>query len=283
MASIVCRAVSDVDFSAFTAAFNQAYSDYLTPIMMTVPAFRALIARDNLDLTASVVALDGGEIVGTGLLGIRDRRGWIGGMGVIPGRRRQGTGRLMMRYLLDRARERQLDTVQLEVIEANHGAHALYRQIGFEEQRYLLILEREPGPPPELPALYPVEERPITSLLFYYDTFHEVPNCWQRGLSSLRGLAQHSQGWAALIDGEIASYAVGWANKHEVRLADFATRPGSEQTSAAQSILADLHRRAPDAHGSSYNIAENDPVLPAYVALGYTTSFRQIEMKLALA
>jgi len=282
MAPIVCRAVSDVDFGAFTDAFNLAYSDYFTPIMMSVPAFHALIARDNIDLTASVVALDNETIVGTGLLGIRDQRGWIGGMGVIPERRRQGIGRHMMHYLLDRARERQLDTVQLEVIEANHGAHALYREIGFEDMRFLLILTRDPNVLPDIPAPYPVEERPVDSLFAYYDSFHEVENCWQRGLQSLKGLAHHIQGWVVLENGDVAGYASGWANEFEVRLADFATRPDSEQILVAQSLLAYLHHNAPDAHGASYNIADDDPVLPAYEALGYTTSFRQIEMKLAL-
>lgn len=282
MVAIVCRAVSDVDFGAFTAAFNHAYSDYFTPIMMSVPAFHALIARDDIDLSASVVALEDGTIVGTGLLGIRDQRAWIGGMGVIPERRRQGIGWHMMQYLLDQARDRQLDTVQLEVIEANHGAHALYREIGFEEMRYLLILTRDPDALPDVPAPYPVEERPVDSLFAYYAPFHEVENCWQRGLSSLKGLAQHIQGWVALENGEVVGYAAGWANEVEVRLADFATRPGSEDTRIARSLLAYLHGAMPGAHGASYNIAEDDPVLPAYRAMGYTTSFRQIEMKLVL-
>jgi GNAT superfamily N-acetyltransferase len=55
--------------------------------------------------------MDNGTIIGTGLLGIRGSMGWIGGMGVVPGRRRQGIGRQMMLYLLDRARE-ELDHVR---------------------------------------------------------------------------------------------------------------------------------------------------------------------------
>ncbi|RPJ01801.1 MAG: GNAT family N-acetyltransferase, partial [Chloroflexi bacterium] len=111
MPPVTCCAVSEIDFEDFTAAFNLAYSDYFTRIVMTPTSFRYLMERDDLSFDASVAALDGSAIVGTGLLGIRGKTGWIGGMGVIPNRRRQGVGRQMMRHLLDRARDNGLSEV----------------------------------------------------------------------------------------------------------------------------------------------------------------------------
>ncbi|HVO69098.1 MAG TPA: GNAT family N-acetyltransferase [Aggregatilineaceae bacterium] len=285
MPPVVFRPVSKVDFDAFTAAFNRAYSDYFMPISMTPASFRALMTRDDLDLDVSVAALDNGAIVGTGLLGIRDRRGWIGGMGVIPGYRRQGIGRQMMRYLLDRAREHHLTEVILEVIEDNHAANELYRQIGFEGRRYLLVLDRAPSELPDLPvAPYPVETRSLEELLEHYNTFHDTPNCWQRDVPSLAGLGVHQvQSWAAMDNRQVVGYAIGWANAHVLRLVDFAAKPVPERIAIAQSLLTYLHRQCPNAYGDSYNISEYDPVLPAYEALGYTISFRQIEMQLTLA
>jgi len=280
MMAIICCSVSEVDFHAFTSAFNQAYSDYYVPISMTVPSFRALIERDDLDLEASVAALDGQQIVGTGLLGIRDQLGWIGGMGVLPERRRQGIGRQMMHYLLDQGRKRGLTRIDLEVIEANVGAHALYRDLGFVERQYLLILDRKPGHVANHLPTYTIEEQAPEVLLQYYASFHPSPNCWQRGLRSLQALVSHIDGWAAIKNGEVLGYALGWADDLNVRLLDFATHP--EHPSAATALLAHLHRQHPNAYGSSYNIAEDDPVLTAYKALGYHISFRQIEMQLNL-
>ncbi|MBN1201154.1 MAG: GNAT family N-acetyltransferase [Anaerolineae bacterium] len=280
MPPLVYRPVSDVNFEAFTAAFNLAYSDYFMPIAMTAPSFRALIERDDLDLRASVAALDGDEIVGTGLLGIREQVGWIGGLGVIPERRRQGIGRQMMVYLLDRARERGLSTVKLEVIEKNTGAYHLYCQLGFTGGRYLLALNREPGQVPEPDMSYQIKPQPVIELLEHYTVFHDTPNCWQRALPSLTAIAPHAEGWAAVVNGRVASYALGWANDHTIRLIDFAADPGCDRPAAAQALLAHLHRQHPAAHGSSYNIADNDPILPAYQALGYTVALRQIEMQL---
>lgn len=275
---VFVTAVSKVDFDDFTKAFNLAYSDYFVPISMTVPAFQALIDRDDLVLEASVAALDGDQIVGTGLLGIRGRVGWIGGMGVIPGRRREGIGRQMMHYLLDQARKCGLTRVDLEVIEKNTAAYALYRDLSFVDQRYLLVLEREPKPVPDDKTDYHIESRPVSELLACYDTFHDIPNCWQRGYPSLAALTSHLDSWAVVEQDIILGYALGWANDLGVRLVDFAARPGDNRTAVAQALLAHLHRENPGAHGSSYNIAENDPILSAYQALGYTTPFRQIEM-----
>lgn len=278
MPEITYCAVSDVDFDAFTQSFNQAYSDYYVPIVMTPGSFRSLMARDNLEMDASVVALDGEAIVGTGLLGIRDHNGWIGGMGVIPAYRRQGIARRMMHYLLDRAREHQIDSVKLEVIEANEGAYSLYQQIGFADLGYLLILGRSPEPVPDLPGAYRVEERSPELMLPHYAAFHSKPNCWQRDLPSLLGLIPYFHGWAALSGEQVIAYAVGWSTEHEIRLIDLAADPTADPILAAQSLLAYFHHQNPEAYGNAYNIGDDDPLLAAYQAFGYVTSFRQIEM-----
>jgi GNAT superfamily N-acetyltransferase len=283
MATIDYRAISDVDFDAFTTAFNRAYSDYFMPIVMTAPAFRALIERDDLDLSQSVAALDGDTIIGTGLLGVRDRLGWIGGMGVIPERRRQGIGRHMMHYLLARARDMDLAHVDLEVLEANEGAYALYRELGFQDRRYLLTFDRVPAAISAEPLpRFEIEQRATSAVLEHFTAFHDIPNCWQRALPSLDALAPYVHSWAALDNGSIVGYAMGWANEHSVRLIDFATNPQSDRAAVAYALLAHLHQQNPRAHGNSYNIADDDPVLPAFTRLGYIPSFRQIEMRIAV-
>ncbi len=280
---ILCRAVSEVDFDKFTATFNHAYSDYFTPVVMTAESFLHLMDRDDLSLESSVAALDNGAVVGTGLLGIRGKMGWIGGMGVIPERRRQGIGRRMMSYLIDRARANGLTEVWLEVIEANKGAYALYRQLGFEPVRHLLILERDPDSPlPDPDPAYQVIENPVDTLLRHYETFHDVPNCWQRARPSLEGLIPHIEGWAALNHEQTVGYVLGWASSIDVRMVDLAAVPGQNRLAIAQTLLVYLHYQNPYAYGAIYNVAEDDPLLPAYEALDYATTFRQIEMRLNL-
>lgn len=280
MASITYCPAAEVDFDAFTATFNRAYSDYYVPISMNPLTFRSLISRDDLSLESSIAALDGDTIVGMGMLGIRESRGWIGGMGVIPEYRRQGIGRQIMRSLLENAHKHALAEVRLEVIEANTGAYALYQQLGFVDNRYLLILERDPAPPPEVIQHYRVESYPPEDLLAYYTNFHNASsNCWQRDLPSLQALTRHVDGWAALENNMVVGYVIGWADDRGVRIIDIATAPHNNRVEVAQALLAALHRQSPGTEGSLYNLAQDDPALSAFKAGGYTVAFRQIEMR----
>ncbi|HML20024.1 MAG TPA: GNAT family N-acetyltransferase [Aggregatilinea sp.] len=285
MSPVDYRAVTDVDFRAFTAAFNLAYSDYFTPISMTVSSFRSLIERDDLSLQDSVAAVEDKRIVGTGLLGIRDNHGWIGGMGVVPDHRRRGIGRHMMLFLIERARQHGLSHIDLEVIDQNYGAHALYLSLGFIETRSLVSVEREPGIPANLEAIgdYNVQEQAVTTLLPHYNDFHTVENCWQRSLRSLELLVPHIEGWSVTLGDCLAGYGLGWAGRHGVRLIDFAMNPNGDPQAAGTAMLTALHSRYPDAPGSTYNTPADDPVLQAYWHLDYQTSLKQIEMRLPLA
>jgi hypothetical protein len=55
------------------------------------------------------------------------------------------------------------------------------------------------------------------------------------------------------------------------------TLAGAPQEVGAQ-LLAHLYTRFPDLDTQAENVAEGDPHLPAYQALGFVESFRRIEM-----
>lgn len=278
MSGIILRPVTEVDFKRFTDAFNYAYSDYFVPIVMTATTFNALIRRDNLSLSGSVAAVLDGKIVGTGLLGIREKRGWIGGLGVTPPYRKQGIGRAMMLYLLREAQVRGLETVHLEVIEKNIPALSLYENLGFEPLRHLLLVERDPQPVhAPLPGGKVIQRSPY-ELLDYYEAFHTSQNCWQRALPSLRSLSDQIDGWALVQNGHIQAYALGNIDFFNIRLVDFAVDPSAARVEMATGLLSALHRQQPSANGSTYNVAEDDPFWPAFQALDYQVSMRQIEM-----
>jgi len=276
------RPISKVNFNVFTEAFNLAYSDYFVPISMTPPSFRALMERDSIDLDCSVAAVEHDQIIGTGLLGIRNQYGWIGGMGVVPSRRHEGIGRQMMLHLLACGRERGLQRIDLEVIEANHAAYALYKQLGFVDHRYLIALESDHTNAIPLDPRFQIAAHSAGALLINYALFHDQPNCWQRSLPALQALAPHMDAYAALENEEIVGYAVGWMNDSTLRLLDLATHPAHDRGPIAASILAFLHHEFPAAHGNAVNISAGDPALTAFESLGYKTFLRQIEMQFYL-
>jgi GNAT superfamily N-acetyltransferase len=203
-------------------------------------------------------------------------------MGVVPEWRRRGIGQRMMQHLLEEAQTRQAREVRLEVIEANEVAAQLYLRLGFVPLRRLLILERPPGLTSHPPTDYAIRTWPAADLLHYYPVFHDTDNCWQRDIRSLRHRAEIVRGWAALRGETVVGYALGWSYRHEIRLADLATRPGEDRAAVAAAILAHLHRLQPEAFGHSYNVADDDPALEGYRSAGYAVSLGQQEMRLSL-
>src|SRR3990172_13032548 len=65
---------------------TRAYTGYAVPIDVDAIGLEAMIAAYDIDLAGSRVGVRGGEPVAIALLGVRERRGWIGGGGGGAGR-----------------------------------------------------------------------------------------------------------------------------------------------------------------------------------------------------
>ena len=77
-------------------------------------------------------ALEGEELLGyTGFEYVLDE-GYIGNVAVNPAHRRQGLGRALVQAMIDKARERELAFLTLEVRAGNTPARALYESMGFQ-------------------------------------------------------------------------------------------------------------------------------------------------------
>ena len=121
--------------------FTRGYEGYFVPMHVDEPTLRSMVDMWDIDLSKSRVAPD----AGLANLAIRGDRGWIGGIAVLPGERRNGVGRALMEAVLELAPP----TVLLEVIEANEPAIKLYESLGFEKTRVLEVWRVEA---PEVPA-----------------------------------------------------------------------------------------------------------------------------------
>jgi ribosomal protein S18 acetylase RimI-like enzyme len=97
--------------------------------------FAYIVGALDLDLEQSLVAEDDGTPVGLANLGRRGRRTWLGGVGVVRSKRREGLGELLIRSLLDRAHALGATEITLEVIVENEPAIGLYEKVGFVRAR----------------------------------------------------------------------------------------------------------------------------------------------------
>ena len=93
----------------------------------------------DFDLEASRVAAGDGVPVGICNLGVRGEEGWIGGVGVVAGRRGEGIGEQLMRAVQNEARARGLKRIWLEVLIQNEPAIRLYEKLGYEHVRNLEV------------------------------------------------------------------------------------------------------------------------------------------------
>jgi ribosomal protein S18 acetylase RimI-like enzyme len=98
------------------------------------------------DVDSTIVAVDGGRIVGHLVL-IESRHGFGEiGMAVAKERRGEGIGSALMAAAVERGRERGLHKLTLEVFAHNEAGLALYRKFGFvEEGRLVAQYRRDSG------------------------------------------------------------------------------------------------------------------------------------------
>jgi ribosomal protein S18 acetylase RimI-like enzyme len=80
-----------------------------------------------------LVAVEGGRVVGTVMVGYDGHRGWINYLGVLPQLRRRGVGRLLMQEAEARLRARGCPKINLQVRTSNLEVIEFYKRIGFKE------------------------------------------------------------------------------------------------------------------------------------------------------
>ncbi len=266
-----------------TEAYNQTRVDYIVPMPMNEARLREYIRCYDVDLSASWVAVDGGIVLGLGMLGIREGRAWITRVGVLPSGRRRGIGRKIIEALLATAERRNLGTVWLEVIKGNTPAYQLFISKGFKETRELLVARRPPRPNRNGHDLEDnqfadgrvtsLDRQEVLALLADRKTkpnwLNEGESLWHfEYLSGLR------------ID--LSNQEIGWAGFHPKMLqltnivVDVIDGDPAIVTSA---VLGALHKYYSTQDAVMENLPVSDPVWPGFQAAGYFDSFRRIEMK----
>lgn len=118
--------------------FSRAFANYLTgTISLDAYSFAGFLARENVDLNLSLVAVRDSKPVGLACIA---RQGWssrLASMGVVPEAAGQGSGRWLLDQLIEQARARGDHMMELEAFEQNTPAIRLYKRAGFELMRRL--------------------------------------------------------------------------------------------------------------------------------------------------
>lgn len=265
---------SSFSIEQLTAAYNETRVDYLVPMPMNAARLAEYIHLYDVDMDRSVVAVDGSQILGLAMLGIRPGRAWITRLGVLPVKRRGGIGETLMRRLLVNAEQLGINFTVLEVIKNNTPAHTLFRKLGFQEVQELLVLLRPPGPPSAVPpaevrwldqpqALALLNSR-ATSPTWLNETGSFANAHYVLGLSLT--LPDGSRGWLAFQ-----------RQTFIIQRLVLTTEQGDPPI-VGRALLAHLYQHHPYFDTHTENIPVDDPHLPALFAMGFVESFRRIEM-----
>lgn len=257
------QAASSLSSRELAALFTRAYENYYVPVQVDEAALETMARTFDMDADAGLVAVEDGEAIGLVNLGVRGKRGWIGGLGVVAEARRRGLGRRLMEAVHERARERGIREISLEVIEANEPAFHLYQDLGYEFLRWLELgsLEHSSAEPPQEEAWQAAHERIRAT--------RAAREPWQRDDETL---SQYDDLHGLTTDSGAAVYRV--AGGGQVVLMQFT---GDDM--AARETLESLRALAPV---SLFNVPEDDPLMGAFKQLGGTVALRQRELRLSL-
>lgn len=261
--------------------YSRARTDYIVPMPMNAMRMREYIDHYNVDLDHSYVAMDPSdhELNGVIMLGIRDKRGWITRMGVLPERRRRHVGQFLMDQAMNVAQEKNLALVQLEVIKGNEPAHRLFKKYGFEETRELLVIRRAPS---KLSAdLLPKSNITVTPLSKEIPDrlgHREKGSSWVEETASLLNMDNLGGYDISLPDGEN-----GWIifQKTAFQLQHIVMNPDASPA-MMRALLSQVHYDNPRQDTKVENLPLNHPTWPVFEEFGYVISFQRIEMFLHL-
>jgi ribosomal protein S18 acetylase RimI-like enzyme len=271
-------------FDELAEIYNQTRVDYIVPMPMNAKRLAEYVGAYDVDLKASLVvkAKDKkDQILAVSMLGLRGDRAWITRLGVLPVRRRMGTGQFIMDHHLATTYQHNARLIQLEVIKDNVPAHQLFLKNGFYETRELLVIRRPPAPPPAVEAV-PCES---VEELSQYDIEtvlgeRDEGAAWTEESMSLIN-AGHLKGIQVVLPSGLRGQLVYQSSPFQLTHLVF-SRNVHHHPDLALALLHQLHHKHPSQDTKVENLPVDDPLWDAYQDLGYFEVFRRIEMFLNL-
>ncbi|HLJ73548.1 MAG TPA: GNAT family N-acetyltransferase [Thermoanaerobaculia bacterium] len=265
---IEIRSLEGVSFERMTAAFNDAFSDYDIPANYTVEYLTNLVVRRGYRPDLAVGAFDDDRLVGFVFNCLDGDEAYNSGTGVVISHRRRGIGRQLM--------QRSIETLPanryiLEVIDSNHRAEALYRQLGFVEMRRLQSWKLATPHPPLGGDLSPRERSVGTErdrVRGIDESWWDQRPSWQNTLASLRRAREPYE-----ILGDDRGYIVVFPSNGDVPL--LAVRSDQRRKGIGRELLA----AASHCVGKPLRIMNAEDRFERFLErCGATKLVRQIEM-----
>lgn len=268
-----------------TEAFNLGFLAYHFPMNQTPDGLAQMIHENDVRLADSTVLYVDGSLAGVGLVGVRQARGWVAGMGVAPAWRGQGVGAKLLEQLLLRMREIGLQRAQLEALEVNTPAVKLYQRMGFSTLRPLAVYHG----PLQADALRTTARRdPFARVrvvaprlaLNHFAEYHAVAPAWQRERDTLLRTRGAVEGVGLWQGAQLRAYLLFSRQSAGFSLLDAGAQAmdADARRDDIVRLLRALVEPAPESIVRAINTPPGDPLGAALDALGCPIAITQREM-----
>ena len=265
---IEIRNLGGQSFETLTAAFNDAFSDYDIPANYPVEYLRQLVTRRGFRPDLAAGAFDGERLAGFVFNCLDGDDAYNSGTGVVISHRRQGIARQLMQQSIETLPAKRY---WLEVIETNHRAHALYRELGFEESRRLQSWKYVGRASARPDGLKPVLRELANVHLRDYEPFCDMRASWQ---NTIRSIERAAEPYVAI--GDERAIVVLFPSNGDVPL--LAVHPEARRQGFGRALLELAARRAAKPL-RIMNIDDDASGINSFLEhVGATRFVRQIEM-----
>ncbi|MFA7635500.1 MAG: GNAT family N-acetyltransferase [Bacillota bacterium] len=281
---------ANIGIDSLVDLFNDAYSQYYVPTVVTAERLLNLVAREDISMSHSYVALFGSRPVGVVFLGVRGTRGYICGMGVRIAYQGRGVGELLMRRILKEGEALGLDSLQLEVVDRNFRAIGLYAKLGFVPIRVLGVWKRDRMPHRSGSGTsgmrdFDIKRVPSLYVLPLVDGFNEIRPCWQNEPTALAKFYSRLSSYVARAGSDEIAYALYVDTSEGLYIVDFAASPSLHKgvrQGACEALLEKIDLYVPRRMARAHNIPVEDYQGRALRSLGFEIELKQQEMVLCL-
>lgn len=276
------RDLAPVSTATLCQAFNQAFSDYIVPLQLTVPLMEQKIQGEHIQLPLSIGAFKDGVLSGFILHGTDPAAPQLlynGGTGVIPASRGQRLVQQMYGSFLPLYRQQGIQRVLLEVISTNQPAIRAYTATGFATTRLFhcykgeVSINRQANSNIHIAAA----SNPDWRLL---ENFGDQQPSWSNTSASIKREGPHTRTWVASWQGQTAGYISVFMGNKRIR------QIGVHRNLRGRGIGSALLQRAVEEAGNALSIInitdENTALQQFLLKAGMSKTVSQYEMALRL-
>lgn len=280
---ITFNTLTDISTEKILASFNHAFSDYVVPLQLSQQQFEAKLKSDRIQLSLSVGAFEGNELIAFILHGYDTSGGknivYNAGTGVIPEKRENHLTVKLYDYILPVLRNIGATQLLLEVITTNAPAIHTYRHIGFETKAVLHCFKGTV-------QVHPVsDEWDIRELKAYHwpllQSFWDIAPSWQNAPLALELMKDTNVSLGIFEKDALRGYVV--YNPSLKRIHQLAVDANYRKRGLGRQLIAYITARYDNAF-TVINVNERSAAtLQFFTGLGLQPFIQQYEMERAIS